>query len=258
MVASPWDPAQYNRFTAEREQPFWDLVELLAPVPSARVVDLGCGDGRLTASMHERLGASRTLGIDSSESMLAGAATHAGNGLDFQRGDISTWQGTHFDVVFSNAALQWVPNHPDVLRRWRGALDPGGQLAVQMPTNADHPSHRISAELGTEWFGPDAPPDPVAENVLVPERYAQLLYDLGFERQRVRLQVYVHELASAAEVVEWVKGTSLTRFKATLTADRYEDFLTEYRRRLMATLGEHVPYLYTFKRILLWGGLPDR
>jgi len=243
-----WDPQQYNRFAAEREQPFWDLAALVQAVPGAHVVDLGCGDGRLTAALHERLCAASTLGIDSSPAMLAAAPTDV-DGVTFTPGDISTWIGQRYDVVFANAALQWVADHPSVLRRWRDSLAPGGQLAVQVPANADHPSHTVLAELA----GDDAPPDPVATNVLQPERYADLLHSLGFTEQHVRLQVYGHVLDSSADVVEWVKGTSLTRL-----GDRGRDpaFVDEYRRRLLDVVGDVSPYFYAFKRILLWGRLP--
>lgn len=253
---SSWDPDQYPRFAREREQPFFDLCSLLETVESPTVVDLGCGDGRLTAELHRRLGAARTTGIDSSPTMLDSARGRAGDQLRFVPGDLSTWHGEGVDIVLSNAALHWVPDHAAVLGRWRDSLAPGGQLAVQMPTNADHPSHEVVAALAAEWLGAGAPPDPVVEHVMAPEWYAQTLYDLGMERQHVRMQVYGHLLGSTADVVEWTKGTSLTRFKPLLEADRYERFVDEYRRRLVAELGDRRPYFYTFKRILLWGALP--
>ena len=105
-----------------------------------------------------------------------------------------------------------MPDHAAVLARWTAALRPGGQLAVQVPANAYHARRtRVAHEVaGREpyraAFGADGPPaDPVATNVLEPEEYATLLYDLGFERQHVRLQVYGHVLASSADVVEWLK-----------------------------------------------------
>lgn len=248
-----WDPAQYNRFAAERQAPFWDLEGLLLPVERPRVVDLGCGDGQLTAALHERLGASSTLGVDLSPAMLDAARQRAGPTLSFVAGDIASWTGTDVDVVVSNAALHWVRNHPQVLARWSAALAPGGQLAVQVPANADHPAQLAAQELASEMLGERAPGDPVAENVLAPERYAELLEELGFERQHVRLQVYGHRLAGAEEVVEWVKGASLTRLKAVMTDDEFASFESEYRHRLARALGDRRPYFYAFKRILMWG-----
>jgi len=228
---------------------------LIEPVRSARLVDLGCGDGRLTAALHERLHAGRTLGVDSSAAMLAHASAHASESVSFREADIGAWRSDGEQIVFSNAALQWVADHPGVLRRWSAGLRSAGQLAVQIPANADHTSHAVARELARDWLGSEAPPDPVAEHVLAPEAYSELLDELGFERQHVRLQIYPHRLESSAEVVEWVKGTSLTRFKAILDPADYERFVDEYRSRLLAALGDRSPYLYTFKRILFWGRL---
>src|SRR4051794_4200943 len=175
QVKTSWDPGQYGRFAAEREQPFWDLAALLEPAPAPNVVDLGCGDARLTGELHARLRARHTLGVDASPAMLRAAAAQARHGVEVEAGDLATWQGENVDVVFSNAALHWVPDHAQVLARWSASLAAGGQLAVQMPTNADHASHRLSRELAAEWLGNDAPPDPVEANVLAPEAYAVML-----------------------------------------------------------------------------------
>jgi trans-aconitate 2-methyltransferase len=247
-MTDTWDPTQYRRFEAERDQPFHDLLALVELVPDGRVVDLGCGDGRLTALAHRSLGAESTVGIDSSQAMLADAP--AGDGLSFELDDIGVWSAPAFyDVVLSNAALHWVPDHRAVLSRWRDALRPGGQLAVQVPANFDHPSHSAVAEVADE-LGLVIEPDPVAVNVLRPEEYAVVLDDLGAVEQHVRLQVYGHHLPSSADVVEWVKGTTLTRVKRATDADGYERFLDAYRTRLLEVIGERAPYLYPFKRIL--------
>jgi trans-aconitate 2-methyltransferase len=159
--------------------------------------------------------------------------------------------------VFANASLHWVPDHPAVLARWWAALAPGGQLAVQVPSNADHASHTVAVELAEREpylsaLGGTPPPDPVAANVLTPERYAGVLHDLGAARQHVRLQVYGHVLDRSADVVEWVKGTSLTRFAKALPPDLYDRFVDEYRRLLLAEIGDTAPYFYPFKRVLMW------
>jgi len=248
-----WDPDKYNQFAAERERPFWDLARLLEPVDSPRIVDLGSGDGRLTAALGECMGSPSTLGIDSSPAMIASAATHSSERVQFEVGDIGVWeQADSHDLVFANASMQWVPDHPAVLTRWSHSLREGGQLAVQVPANADHPAHLVAAELAEELMD-DPPPDVVAQNVLAPERYAELLDALGFDRQHVRLQVYIHHLGSTADVVEWVKGTTLTRFKEPLGATGWNRFVDLYRERLLAVLGDRSPYVYPFKRILMWG-----
>ena len=249
---SSWDPAQYNRFAAEREQPFWDLAALLQPVDRPTLVDLGCGDGRLTSQLADRLQVASARGLDNSPAMLE-AATNTATAT-FAPADIGTWtEDQTVDIVFSNAALQWVPDHRAVLARWTAALVPGGQLAVQMPNNGDHPSHTVSRQLAAEMIA-DPPPDS-SENVQTPEFYSQTLFDLGFEEQHVRVQVYGHVLESTEAVIEWVKGTTLTRIKAVLPSEQYDEYLREYGRRLLAELGDHRPYFYPFKRILLWGRL---
>ena len=254
--ADGWDPEQYGRFSAEREQPWRDLVGLLQPTGDPVLADLGCGDGRLTALVQERLGATGALGVDRSPAMLAAASGHRASGLRFEQGDIAAFERPgQFDVVLANASLQWVPDHDAVLGRWRASLRRRGQLAVQVPANADHPAHLLAAELGAEVLA-DPPPDPVAANVSPPEAYCELLDRLGFTELDVLLQVYPHHLASTDEVVEWVKGTTLTRFKEPLGPAGWDQFVEQYRARLHEVLGDRSPYLYTFKRILLWGRLP--
>lgn len=247
-----WDPDQYNRFAQQREQPFWDLSHLIREVPRPRVVDLGCGDGRLTTLLGAQLHASFVTGIDSSPAMINAAVAHVNGSTEFVLGDIGTWREPNsYDVVFANASLQWVPDHPSVLARWADSLRDRGQLAVQVPANADHPSHVVAAAVAAEMLS-DPAPGAVAENVLTPERYATILDELGFVEQHVRLQVYAHRLASTSEVVEWVKGTTLTRFKRALGDEGFEEYLERYRVRLLDEVGDQAPYLYPFKRILMW------
>lgn len=248
-----WDPRQYHRFQDERSRPFHDLAALVEPRPSMRVVDLGCGTGELTALLHQKLAAAETVGVDNSDSMLARAAEHAGPGLRFVKGDLAQLEGEH-DLIFSNAALHWAPDHQALLEKLCSRLAPGGQLAVQVPANHDHPSHTVAAEVAREAPFPEALHGYVrASPVLAPEAYAALLDALGFREQRARLEVYVHHLASRDEVVEWVKGTLLTDYQSRLSPALYEKFLARYRERLLPALSPARPYFYPFKRILFWG-----
>ncbi|MGE5596348.1 MAG: methyltransferase domain-containing protein, partial [Hyphomicrobiales bacterium] len=147
-MASPWNPQQYERFRDERSQPFFDLLELVEPIPGGRAIDLGCGTGELTKVMHERVQARASIGLDNSETMLEKCSQFAGNGLTFRLGTILRFAPhSPFDLVFSNAALQWVPEHYKLFERLVAGLKPGGQLAVQVPANHDHPSHVIAHEV---------------------------------------------------------------------------------------------------------------
>jgi trans-aconitate 2-methyltransferase len=254
-MVTQWDPKQYHRFQDERAQPFYDLLDLVQPVPGGRVVDLGCGPGELTRVLHERTGAAETIGVDSSESMLAQANGHAGDGLRFELADIANLNDSAgFDIVFSNAALQWLADHATLIPRVASLVRAGGQLAVQVPTNNDHPSHVVAHELAAEEpyrsaLGGYARRWPV----LPPEWYAETLDRLGFVEQSVRLQVYGHHLAEPAEVVEWVKGTLLTDYKKRMPPELYDRYVADYRERLLAKLEDRRPYFYAFKRVLFWG-----
>ncbi len=248
-----WSPTQYERFREERRQPFVDLQALVRPRPDMRVVDLGCGTGDLTADLHHDLAARETLGLDSSEEMLAQAPAGV-PGLRFVRGDLGAFaDDAAWDLVFSNAAVQWVPDHPALFARLRRAVAPGGQLAVQMPSNFAHVSHTVAADVASE--------SPFREAldgwqrhvpVLEPDAYAVLLDRLGAREQHVRLQVYGHHLASRDEVVEWTKGTLLTDYRRRLDAAGYDAFVARYRERLLPRLDDARPFFYPFRRLLLW------
>jgi trans-aconitate 2-methyltransferase len=242
-----WSPDQYERFKAERKQPFLDLLALVEKRPRMRVVDLGCGTGELTRELHQHLGAEESIGIDNSETMLLKSSAFGGAMLRFERGDIEAFVADRpFDLIFSNAALHWVPDHHALLKRLAGFLAPHGQIAIQMPANDDHPSHATAAEIARE-FGVEAKHNPL----LAIDEYARLLYAIGFKRQNVRMQIYGHELESTSSVVEWVKGTLLTDYERRL-GGRYPEFLRQYSAMLLERLGEKRPYFYTYKRVLMW------
>jgi len=246
-----WDPTQYERFRAERKKPFLDLLASIDPRPSMRIVDLGCGTGDLTRELHGRLAARETLGIDRSAAMLARAVPAPG--LRFELGDAAGVAGS-WDLVFSNSALHWVPDHAALFARLERALAPGGQLAVQMPSNFGHPSHRVAASVAREEPFRSALSGWEREvPVLAPEAYAALLHRLGFSEQSVRLQVYGHLLPRREDVVEWVKGTLLTDYQARLPPASWPRFLERYREALLPLLEDQEPFFYAYPRLLIWG-----
>jgi trans-aconitate 2-methyltransferase len=249
---SAWSPSQYERFRAERAQPFFDLVTLVRPKPGMRAIDLGCGTGELTSALHGRLACAETLGVDSSETMLARSAAHVAPGLRFELGRIEDERGT-YDLVFSNAALHWVEDHPRLFARLFRMVAPGGQLAVQMPASFDHASHTAAAEVAREEpFATHLGGFTRSVHVLAPEAYATLLDEVGFAEQAVLLRVYAHRLRSRDDVVEWVKGTLLTDYQKRMPADVFERFVARYREVLLPGLADTRPHFYPFKRLLLW------
>jgi trans-aconitate 2-methyltransferase len=246
-----WKPEQYNRFQNERSQPFWDLAALVDLNGVNRWLDVGCGTGELTRALHDANQLSYTLGIDSSEKMLAEAKQFATEGTVFEVARIEEFQPSGpFDVVFSNAALQWVDNHKDIFPRLLKWLAPKGQLAVQMPVNFDHPSHILAAQTA-EKLGLKVRHTPV----LAPEDYAQLLWNNGLRDIQVFVKVYLHPMASAREVIEWTKGTLLTHYEKQLDENGYREFLKLYAEAFLRLTGEG-EYLYPFKRLLIRGRLP--
>lgn len=252
-MPSTWNPDQYHRFRDERSKPFFDLLSLVESCPGGSAVDLGCGTGELTRVLHERSQAATTLGLDSSETMLAKTATHAGSGLRFELGDIAAFQGD-YDLVFSNAAFQWLDGHESLIPAIAAHVKPGGQFAFQVPANADHPSHLVAHAVAREEPFSAALGGYVREwPVLPPERYAEILDGLGFEGLTVRLEVYGHHLESSDGVVEWVKGTLLTDYEKRMPAELFQRYLARYRERLLGEIGARAPYFYAFKRVLARG-----
>jgi trans-aconitate 2-methyltransferase len=210
--------------------------------------------------VHERVGARETLGIDSSANMLAKAAAQAGGGLRFEERDVAAFEDRDaWDVVFSNALIQWLPDHPRLVARLVAALVPGGQLALQFPANFTHPSHLIAVEVAAEspfrdalgGWSRDVP-------VLAPEAYAELLHSNGCRPQHVRLQVYGHLLPNRDAVVDWVRGTLLTDYERRMEPAMYERFLARYHDRLMPRLAADEPHFFPFKRVLLWARRESR
>lgn len=257
-MADVWDPAQYERFRKERAQPFHDLLALVERQPGLRVVDLGCGTGDVTLELHRALSARETVGLDNSPSMLSRAPREAG--LRFVVADIEAFAPPEpFDLIFSNAALHWVPDHPTLLRRLTAALSPGGQLALQVPMNDEHPSHVTAHELARSHEfrrllgGFERRPA-----LMEPVRYASWLHALGYARQHVRLQIYTHLLPGRESVIEWVRATLLTDYQRRLAPPDWERFLRRYRELLLPRLPDERPFLYTYPRLLVWGALLQR
>jgi trans-aconitate 2-methyltransferase len=255
-MANVWDPERYLQFRAERRRPYEDLVALVRPDSRMRIVDLGCGPGELTADLAERFDAAAVIGIDSDAAMLSRAQVFASSRVAFEQADIATHPLHDFDLVFSNAALHWLPDHEALFGRLRAALRGGGQLAVQMPDNFGQPTHTIAVDVASE------PPFIAALGgkrsgaaVETPERYATLLHALGFREQIVREQVYLHELPGPEQAIDWVRGSMLSWYAGRLSPELYAEFERRYAERLLAALGSAQPFPLTYRRLLLWATL---
>jgi len=252
----PWDPKQYHKFQAERSAPFFDLLALVEKRPNLKVVDLGCGTGELTRQLVEALPNSDVTGIDSSAQMLEKAATFADSGLRFEQGDQARLTG-EWDLIFSNAALQWSENHAELIPRLYGRLAPGGQIAVQVPSNHNHISHQIYRETASEepfqsvlqGFQRYAP-------VLSIDEYARLFFAWGAENIVVYEKIYAHVLEDSDAVVEWISGTALVPYFERL-GEYQEEFVHTIRAKMRLALPDQ-PVFYPFRRTLFSARKPKQ
>lgn len=225
-----WDPAQYVRYADERARPFHELLARVGAAEPRRVVDLGCGPGTLTATLARRWPTADVVGIDSSPEMIGEANALAGERLSFTVGRVEEWSpGVQPDVVISNATLQWVPRHRELLRDWAHALRPDGWLAFQVPANFAAPSHVLMRELAesTRWRSRLGGVLRHEDAVATPEQYAALLLDAGVLAD-VWQTSYLHLLPGDDPVLEWVRGTGLRPVLQALDPDEAREFEGEY------------------------------
>ncbi|WP_406043569.1 trans-aconitate 2-methyltransferase [Micromonospora sp. NBC_00898] len=251
-----WDPTTYLRYGDERSRPFHDLVARIPAHRPRAVVDLGCGPGTLTATLAQRWPESRIAGLDSSAEMIDRAGT-LDTPVSFAVGDVRDWRpGPDVDVVVSNAVLQWVPGHRELLTRWARELPARAWLAVQVPGNFDAPSHRALREVAgrDRWraeLGPLLREAPVGD----PVDYAALLVDAGCAVDAWET-TYMHLLPAAADadhpVLAWMEGTALRPVRAALDAAGWADFRTELRVRLTEAYPVRQGQVYfPFRRIFV-------
>jgi trans-aconitate 2-methyltransferase len=228
-----WDPAVYGRFGTERSRPFVDLTGRIGADRPRTVVDLGCGSGDLTLTLAERWPQARVTGIDSSPEMIEKAVARGGPAW-FQHGDLREWQpGPEVDVLVTNAALQWVPEHRELLRRWAGELPAGAWLAMQVPGNFDAPSHRLLREVAERYGVRDAARDAPVDG---PAAYANLLLETGATVDAWGT-TYLHLLTAEGPehpVLRWMEGTALRPVKAALDDNAWQSFRADLDTELVA------------------------
>ncbi|WP_232383790.1 trans-aconitate 2-methyltransferase [Actinomadura violacea] len=249
-----WDPAQYGVYGDERARPFTELVARLGPVEPRHVADLGCGSGELTATLARRWPRAVVEALDSSPEMIDAARAHAIPGrLGFRVGDVAAWRPERpVDLIVSNAVLQWVPGHLDLLPRWIDALAPGGRLAFQVPGNFGAPSHVLLRELCRSPRWRDRLAGTVRDDpVLDPAGYLDRLARLGCSVDAWET-TYMQVLTGDDPVLEWVKGTALRPVLSALPPDEAGEFLAAYRDRLRDAYPAR-PYgtVFPFRRVFV-------
>jgi len=236
MADSDWNPELYRRYEDERTRPARELLARVDLPEARRVYDLGCGPGNSTELLVERFPAATVVGTDNSEAMLASARKRL-PACQFELSDIAQWQppaeSDPPDLIYANAALQWVPDHATLLPRLFASLAPGGVLAIQMPDNRDEPTHRLMREVATldPWASTIGNAAMVRTKILALNAYYDLLACDAAEVDVWRT-AYQHPMDTPAAIVEWVRGTGLRPFVDPLSPAYREGFLAEYERRI--------------------------
>jgi trans-aconitate 2-methyltransferase len=235
-MAHTWDPDRYLQYADERGRPFVDLIGRIDAAAPATVVDLGCGPGNLTRLLKERWPEAKVAGVDSSPEMIEKAS--AIDGIAWQVDDLRTWATPDplalrapIDVLVSNATLQWLPEHLDLLPGLLDRVAASGWFAFQVPGNFDEPSHTTRTELASR--------EPYAEftrDARVPTShsaadYARLLLDLGCEVDAWET-TYLHVLTGEDPVFEWVSGTGARPTLQALPDDLRAQFEEEFKAAL--------------------------
>ena len=251
-----WDPGQYARYGDERSRPFFDLVGRIGAESPRTVVDLGCGSGELTATLADRWPWATVLGLDSSPAMIERARAHAADRLSFEVMDVAGWaMDPAAEVVVSNAALQWVPNHRELVERWAERASPGTWLAWQVPGNFGAPSHALMRELAASpaWADKLAGVLRHEDAVAEPAEYLAMLQAEGFAAEAWET-TYLHVLQGPDPVLQWVRGTALRPILAALDEDDARRFEREYAALLLEAYppDEHGT-VFQFRRIFCVG-----
>ncbi len=243
------DPVQYARFSEERSRPFHTLLSQVPERAYQHIVDLGSGTGELTKSLSERWTGSMVLGVDNSPEMVEQAkkSTQAG-WLEFQLSDINDFDEPA-DLIFSNAALQWVDNHDNLFPRLASLVKPGGVLAVQMPASFDQPSHVLLEKTARSGPWANKLADWYKLQIRPLRWYVDLLMGVGMEVNAWETE-YLFVLRGPNPVLEWVKGTSMQPILSLLDQAEQAEFSEAYG----AALRDAYPTrddctIYPFKRI---------
>ena len=231
---SDWNARQYLKFQKERTQPALDLAARLEYDSPAKALDIGCGPGNSTAVVKARFPGARVIGVDSSQNMVETAQKDHPE-LEFIQWDITTDLDAlphDFDVVFSNACLQWVPDHPSLLPRLMGFLKPGGLLAVQIPMNYQEPIHRIIETTVSRSPWTEKIPYMRLFYTLTQEEYFDVLSRTASDFTLWQT-TYLHRMPSHQAIMDWYSSTGLRPYlNAAVDEAAREEFYQEIFRQV--------------------------
>ncbi|WDF57669.1 methyltransferase domain-containing protein [Flavobacterium sp. KACC 22758] len=251
----PWNPEVYNTFKDIRYKPFYDLADLIKPVKNKKAIDLGCGTGEQTAILADKFKEVHFIGVDSSAEMLEKSKALETENLHFRRASTEEMieNAEKWDLIFSNAALQWSNNHEVLFPKLINLLNSKGQFAVQMPVQPENKLNKILIELVNEepfktylkGFKRDSP-------VLSIDEYAQILFDSGLEDIQIMQKVYPIIANDHDTLYNFISGSALIPYMEKLEGGQKELFIKTYKERIAESFPK-LPAIYSFKRLLLYG-----
>ncbi len=248
-----WNPDTYNKFKSERFAPFYDLLALIDVKPAMKVIDLGCGTGELTGKLADKLPGAQVIGIDSSAEMLEQAKAFGNQRLHFLQRTIEEQVVTEekWDLVFSNAAIQWTDDHEQLIPKIIKTLKPGGQLAIQMPEQNENILNQMLDDLVQEESYRNALGNwRRVSPVLSLDDYAQLFFENGCKDMTIYKKIYPLIVPHQDELYKWISGTALIPYLDRLKGQIKEDFIQEFKNRIHKRFVK-TPVLYAFKRIIM-------
>jgi len=247
-----WEPQTYLRYADIRFRAGLDLLARIPKLEYRTIYDLGCGTGHLTRILADTFPDAKVVGVDSSPEMLAEARREFPI-IDWQQDDISSWNPVApADLIYTNAALQWVPDHETLLPRLLNKLQPGGVLAMQVPRHFESPSHLALKELVMqgEWHAKLEPL--LLTPVPPPETYWRWLspHTRNLDLWEI---IYLQVLDGRDPVVNFMRGTALRPFLSAMQDDETAEFIDAFAKRMAAAYPpqSNGQTLFPFRRMFL-------
>lgn len=251
----PWNPEVYNQFKNIRYRPFFDLMDLISAEDLKNAVDIGCGTGEQTKILSEKFGEAQFLGIDSSAEMLAKSKELETENLHFELMSVENFVKSEktYDLIFSNAALQWSDDHETLFPKLLSQLSENGQFAVQMPMQSDNILNQLLLELASkEPFKTQLNGFLRKPTMLSIDDYVKILFDGGLKHLDVSIRVYPIIAEDAATLLQFISGSALIPYFERLTDEQQEVFSNEFKVKIQQKFGTF-PAIYPFKRLLMYG-----
>ena len=253
----PWNPEVYNQFKNIRYKPFFDLMDLISPDGLENAVDIGCGTGEQTKILSEKFESAGFLGIDPSPQMLEKSKGFDRNNLTIKQATIEEFIASNgnekWDLVFSNAALQWSDNHPTLFPQIISLLSDKGQFAVQMPMQNDNVLNKLLLKLVQEKPYADYLQNYKRETpMLTIDQYGQILFENGLKNLQIIQKVYPIIADNEQTLFDFISGSALIPYLERLDAGQQKNFIAEFKARIQQEF-KSFPAIYAFKRLLLYG-----